>query len=60
MNKTKMDKEQYFTEQNIDSVAPDFLKKIQPMLRHHSIDLNLKKTALCVVDMQNYFLNSHA
>ena len=62
MNKTKIVKEQYFTDENIDQVAKDFLRKIHPLIRHHDIDLNPKHTALCVIDMQNYFLdpNAHA
>jgi len=60
MKKTRMIKEKYFTDQNIDQVAQGFLREIQPMMRHHHIDLNLQKTALCVIDMQDYFLNSNA
>ena len=57
-----MKKEIYFDDTNIDKVARSFLKDIQQVVRRSTISLNLKKTALCVIDMQNYFLNpvSHA
>lgn len=62
MKKIPMVKEQYFTNENIDQIAQAFLKELQPVVRRTEVNLNLKKTALCVIDMQNYFMQptSHA
>ena len=60
MKKHPMVKEKYFTNENIDHVAQEFLKEIQTVVRHHEMHLNLEKTALCVIDMQNYFVNPTA
>lgn len=51
-------KETYFTVDNIGDVSDLFLKKISPVIKHAgTAGLDLKKTALLVTDMQNYFLD---
>jgi isochorismate hydrolase len=60
MKRNLMIKEDYFTNKNIDQVAQTFLKATQTVARHTQMCLNLKQTALLVIDMQNYFVHSAA
>lgn len=56
-------KEEFYTPQNIDTKAVEFMRELQPLrkLRQHII-LQPKKAALLVIDMQKFFFEktSHA
>ena len=56
-----MQKAQYFTEVNIQEISKELLEGITPKYREKS-KKNMGKSALLVLDMQEYFLNksSHA
>ena len=49
----------YVTTQSLASRAESWLEKIAPF-NQHIMKLNLEKSALLIVDMQNFFLDSHS
>ncbi len=51
-------KEPYFTEQNLVSATTNILNNVKQYSGRGSIDLNINRSALLVVDMQNFFLSS--
>ncbi len=57
-----MMKEDYLTEQNREEKISYWLDECKKIKSYRPFELNLKKAALLVLDMQNYFLNeeSHA
>jgi len=55
-------KEEYFSKQNIADTSLHFLERIKPLRDTRAWTFNTKKSALLVIDMQQYFLDpvSHA
>ena len=58
----KMQKTQYFTEQNITTTAKAMYRRLDAQYNLHKDKLNLSKSALLVLDMQKFFHDekSHA
>lgn len=58
-----MFKEQYYSVASIDKQAEEFAKELEFFRQKHKVEnLDIKKAALLIVDMQDFFLNekSHA
>jgi len=57
-----MEKTQYFTEMTIDNIAKSLYQKLDSKLDLHNNQLIPQKSALLILDMQEFFLNenSHA
>jgi len=55
-------KEQYYSEQSIDSQADKFMNTIEFLVEERDWELSKTRSALIVLDMQKYFIdeNSHA
>ncbi len=55
-------KKQYFTRQNIKEKSKEMLSKVEKFRNYHDIEFIPEKSALLVIDMQEYFLakTSHA
>jgi len=49
----------YVTRENLTEKTPKWLSKIKPF-NVHEMKLNLDKSALLVIDMQNFFLDPHS
>ena len=57
-----MEKTQYFTTENIGKKAADILNELRGKVQIHEDTLNIDKSALFILDMQEFFFNknSHA
>ncbi len=55
-------KKQYFTKENLKHKAREMLEKVEKYRGYHNIELLPKRSALLIMDMQKYFLEttSHA
>ena len=55
-------KKQYFTKENLKPKAKEMLEKVKRYRKYHDIELSPKRSALLIIDMQEYFLasSSHA
>ncbi len=55
-------KKQYFTRENLKSKAREMLEMLKKYRRYHNIQLLPEKSALLIIDMQKYFIEttSHA
>jgi isochorismate hydrolase len=55
-------KKQYFTKENLNSKAKKMFEKVKKYRRYHDIEFLPGKSALLIIDMQEYFLSraSHA
>lgn len=55
-------KKKYFTKENIRAKAKEMLEKVKKFRGYHDIELQPEKSALMIMDMQEYFLSpaSHA
>ncbi len=55
-------KKKYFAKENIKSKAREMLLKVEKYRRYHNIDFLPERSALLIIDMQEYFLEatSHA
>jgi len=55
-------KKQYFTKENLKVKGKEMLEKVEKLRSYHNIELFPDKSALLIIDMQEYFLNpsSHA
>jgi bifunctional isochorismate lyase/aryl carrier protein len=51
-------KKQYFAKENIKSKAREMLLKVEKYRRYHNIDFLPERSALLIIDMQKYFLES--
>ncbi len=63
MREIKLYKERYFSNQNLKVITDEFFARIGKLRKNHAgMVFDVGKSALLVVDMQNYFLseNSHA
>jgi len=61
MRDITLNKEYYFTEENIEKITDDFLNKINRIRhRHKDIVFDMEKSALIIIDMQNYFLSENS
>lgn len=48
----------YINQKNLSTKTEEWIKKIDPFNSHH-FNINPKKTALLIIDMQKFFLNSN-
>ena len=53
-------KEQYYDLTTIDEQAAEFMKPLMEFRKKHKWVIDKKKTALLVIDMQQFFLNEHS
>jgi len=55
-------KKQYLTKKNLKVKGQKMLEKVKKLRSYHNIELSPNKSALLIIDMQEYFLNpsSHA
>lgn len=55
-------KEKYFTKENLKTKGKEMLEEVKKLRSYHNIALSPDKSALLIIDMQEYFLNpsSHA
>lgn len=53
-------KESYFTSENIENKAEEWLQKLRRYREKHDIDFQPENSALLVLDMQRYFLDKGA
>lgn len=55
-------KEKYFTKENLKVKGKEMLEKVKKLRSYHNIEFLPDKSALLIIDMQEYFLNpsSHA
>ena len=55
-------KQQYFTEENLKVKGREMLREVEKLRSYHDTELIPEKSALIIIDMQEYFLNpsSHA
>jgi len=55
-------KKQYLTKKNLNVKGQEMLEKVEKLRSYHNIELSPNKSALLIIDMQEYFLNpsSHA